>query len=151
MIEVVKMKNMHRRAVMAIDVASYDPPWSHATWKVVQRQPSMRGMVALVSTTPVGFIIFDIGRHAIEIVRIGVLPTERRMSVGTTLLAAAMPLATENHREVTCAIGTHEAIADSFLRYNGFRASGFIRQFCGSKHDAVVLSRNLTRTTADGS
>lgn len=101
-----------------------------------------RGMVAVRSGRPVGFLRYDPGPDGVAELTIAVAPTERRRGVGQALLAAALQLArASGARALDAAIDLQNEAALAF-----FAGHGFERQRpCG---DRVVL-RRLVHATAD--
>ncbi len=128
--------------VLRIESASFDGPWSEEDFLRALRQRSCIGMVA--ETLPsegdqvVGYMVYDLRKHSIEMLNLTVSPEHRRACVGSQIVAKLMGKLMA-HRRYRIGIELRESNLDAQLF---FRAQGF---------EAVrVLRRSYDDTGEDG-
>ena len=142
------MKTRHLNRVMAIDNQCYQTPWNKKTWQLALRQTSLHGRIAVDPNKEiVGFIVFDLRKGCLEIIKLGVSPYSRRLGYASILVTSAATIKTntvsEEELPVTCMVDSEEIASSEFLRSIGFKARRIVRNWDNSGHDAYEFAAKL--------
>ena len=72
--------------VLAIENASFDPPWVEQDFLNALKQKNCIGMVAVHADAVLGYMIYELCKHELKLITLAVHPTWRRMRVGTAMV-----------------------------------------------------------------
>jgi ribosomal-protein-alanine N-acetyltransferase len=115
----------------AVERSSFAEPWSEEEASRCLGEPQTIGMAAALPGSPiVGFLIFEVQPHRVELLRVAVDPSWRRRGVGKALLAALADALTYEGIGQPIRIVVHDANLDAhqFFRSQGFRAERVLRR-----------------------
>lgn len=118
-------------ALQKIDCMSYDMPLPEDQWETLVKQYDMRQATLGFSSTPVGFAIGGQNHRGYYLVRVAVAPGQRRLGIGT-LLVAGIVSAARRYQHPKIYLDTFESSicpgqpgdVSAFLKSCGFRATG---------------------------
>lgn len=109
--------------VLAIENANYNEPWLEEDFLRVLRQRNCIGMVAEDGDKVVGFIIYELHKSRIEIIRMSVDPAYTRLSIGRQMVEKIQAKLSPHRRTNVCMwLSEYETDAHLFLKACGFRA-----------------------------
>lgn len=128
-------------AVLGIESASFEFPWTEDEFIRCLRQRDCIGMVAEWAETVVGFMIYELHRTRIHILSFAVHPDYRRQSVGRAMIdKLASKLAYQRRNRIVLEVRETNLDAQLFFRSLGFRATGVLRNFYeDSTEDAFLM------------
>lgn len=111
--------------VLQIERSSFSEPWSRETFERRLRQRNAIGMVAEVRHVVVGFMVYELFRHHLDLVNLAVAPMYRMSGVGTALInKLASNLSTQRRRYIEAVVPDYDLDAHLFLKAMGFQATG---------------------------
>ena len=128
-----------------------EDPWSAGALAAIFAIPGSFGYVAWADKTPAGFVLArDLGGEC-EILSLGVVPDQRRRSIGQALLQAALDEARRRGlRSAVLEVAVDNALARALYTRAGFLASGrrahYYRRRRGSA-DALIMRAPLGAAT----
>ena len=134
-------------AVLAIDAASFDRPWSENRFLRHLHQRNCIGMVAVVPRVEadeeiVGFMVFTLEHDSIDLRRLAVHPSWRRESVGRQLVAKLVGKLSEHRRPLLATVVREGNLAAQlWLRACGLRACEVVRGHYGDTGEDGYLFR----------
>jgi GNAT superfamily N-acetyltransferase len=107
--------------VLAIEAASTREPWKECwdegTFLRNLRQRNCIGMVAEAGERIVGFMVYELHRDRIEVLKFAVAPEFRRRDVGTQMLQNLVSrLSPERRKRVVFTVNDHDLDTHIFLR-----------------------------------
>jgi ribosomal-protein-alanine N-acetyltransferase len=128
-------------AVLEIEAASFEYPWTEEEFINCLRQRDCIGMVAEYAERVVGFMIYDLQPTSIHVLSFAVHPDFRRKSVGSALMDKLFSkLAYQRRRRIQLEVRETNLSAQLFLKQLGFRATGVLRSFYeDSTEDAFLM------------
>jgi len=115
--------------VSAIEDACFQwDAWTEEQFLSCLRQRNCIGMVAELGDPVVGFVIYELHKHSLEILKLAVWPDRWRQGVGA-FIADKIVHKLSSHRRtfVTLTVRETDLAAQLFFRAQGFRASGVLR------------------------
>ena len=128
-------------AVLEIESASFEFPWTEDEFINCLRQRDCIGMVAEYAEQVVGFMVYELQPTSIHVLSFAVHPEFRRKSVGTTLVQKLISkLAYQRRNRIQLEVRETNLAAQLFLKHLGFRATGVLRSFYeDSTEDAILM------------
>jgi ribosomal-protein-alanine N-acetyltransferase len=127
--------------VLAIEHGSFANPWCEEEFLRVLRQRNCIGMVAEQGERVVGFMIYELHKAKLQVVRFAVSGECRRMGVGRQMVAKLVgKLSSHRRTRVVLAVRESELGAQLFFRTEAFRATEVLREhFEDTGEDAYVM------------
>ena len=113
--------------VRDVDLKSSHYPWPAAAWEAFEA-PACKLCVALYRAEPVGFVVYRINEGDVDILRLGVKPSQRGKGIGGALLDSVLSYAraerclrmTMTVAEIYCLPGHPDDVSQWLSQY-GFR------------------------------
>lgn len=132
--------------VLAIESAQDSLPWMEDEFLKVLRQRNCIGMVAEADDQIVGFMIYELNRHKLQILNFAVHPKFRRRGVARQMAAKLMgKLSSQRRTRITLNIRESNLTAQLFFRAIGFKAMEIMREhFDDTGEDAYVMNYAYT-------
>jgi ribosomal-protein-alanine N-acetyltransferase len=144
------MRDVDTAAVIAIERASYQFPWSEAIFRDCLRVGYVC-QVAVIDERLVGYSIMSTGAGEAHVLNLCVDPGERCRGIGGRLLDALLVGARDKGtRDVFLEVRPSNTAAIRLYQSFGFQQIGLRRgyyQAAGGREDAVVLKRESMRST----
>ncbi len=143
------MVNKDRHSVIMIDDGSFDQPWTDEELLKILRQRDCIGMIAEnPDGRVVGFMVYRLHRHHIELLRFAVAPDRRREGVGTVMLAKLTAKLSNVRNRIYIDVPERMLAFQLFLKAcDGFLATGVDRGQDGD--DDIFTFAYGFRETAD--
>lgn len=116
--------------VSAIELSSFEHPWSEDEFRQALRSRNCIGMVAVDQTTDavVGFMIYELSKTSLKILNFAVDPKHRLKGVGRKMLDKLTgKLSSQRRSRVTADVRERNLDAHLFFKACGFRATGIVR------------------------
>ncbi len=115
-------------AMVKVDEACFEQPWTASDFEHVVKNPKLVGMVAELGPyhpgTIAGFVVFEPLKHAMAILRIAVHPDWRRRCIGVQMIAKVAERVTLTGRKrVAIAVRERNLDGQLFLKALGFKAT----------------------------
>lgn len=113
--------------VLAIDAAGHPDPWSEGRICGAMRQHCI-GMVAELRGRVVAFMVYELHKYRLHLLRLAVHPDCRRRGVGSQMVARLIGKL-ESHRRprLTAEVRESNLAAQLFLRSQGLTCIGTVR------------------------
>lgn len=116
--------------VIQIEQASFQFPWSADDFLHCLRQRNVVGMVAEVESRVVGFMVYELHKHRIQLLDLAVSTDFRRRGIGGAMIARlASKLSTLKRSMIMVEVRETNLAAQLFFRDQGFRAISLLREF----------------------
>lgn len=114
--------------MLDIDARTHEPAWTEDDFRDHLRKRNMIGMVAERGDRVLGYMVYELRKNQIDVVRFGVDPEFTRKGVGSQMIEKLKGKLHENRRTVI-ATEMRERNLDGllFLREQGFMATGLCR------------------------
>lgn len=123
-------------AVLRISNASFRQPWTEEDFIRELRQRNVIGMVAEVGDTIVGYMMYELRKHSLEVLNFAVHPDSRRHGVGTQMIDKLIGKLSAQRRSRVCFVLPDDSLAGHlFLRARGFKAVSIARGFWDDGQD----------------
>ena len=117
------MCRRHMPEVLAIEAASFDYPWDEREFQRILRQRDCLGMVAEHDDRVVGFMLYELSKHAIHVLDFATAPEIRRRGVGTQMVQRLVrKLSSQRRTRIVLKVRETNLAAQLFFRARGFRA-----------------------------
>jgi [ribosomal protein S18]-alanine N-acetyltransferase len=128
--------------VLAIEHASFEYPWCEEDFLRTLHERNHIGMVAEYGERIVSFMIYELHRNKIHVMRFAVHPEFRHVGVGRQMVQKLIgKLSTERRIRITLHVRETNLGAQLFYRSMGFRASEVVRgHYHNPSEDAYVMS-----------
>lgn len=117
------------KEVLAIDWASFTDDWQEEDFLRCLRQRNCIGMVVeqKYSEPIFGFMIYELEKHSLNLLRFAVHQKFRRRGVGAGMVGKLKSkLLSHRRRSITCEVPEEMLAAQLFLRSQGFKASAVV-------------------------
>lgn len=129
-------------SVLEIEQGSFGQRWSEDEFLEALRQRNVIGMVAERDDRIVGFMIYELHKTHIYLLRLAVNPLFRRADVGEQMIAKlAGKLSAHGRTEVRLCVREGNLAAQLFLREQGFLAYDVIRDRFEDTGEAGYMMR----------
>jgi len=127
--------------VRAIELESFEFPWSEDDFIRCLRQRNCIGMVAEHDDHVAGFMIYELHKNRIHVLNFAVAERYRRMGVGSQMLAKLIAkLSTQRRSRILLEVRETNLAAQLFFRENGFRAVSVLRSYyADTPEDAYIM------------
>jgi [ribosomal protein S18]-alanine N-acetyltransferase len=128
-------------AVLAIEHASFEYPWTEEEFLVHLRRNSCIGMVAEHGEQIVGFTVYELHEDRLHVLDFATHPESRRRGVGTQMVAKLLGKLSHRRRtRITLAVRETNLAALLFFRGRGFLATDVLRErYTDTREDAYMM------------
>ena len=117
-------------AVLAIEEASFEFPWSEEEFIRCLRQRNCICMVAERDDEVVGFMIYELHKNRLHLLNFAVAPYSRRGTVGTTMIEKLVgKLQPDRRNRIMLEVRETNLDAQLFFKSLGFRAISVLRDY----------------------
>lgn len=139
--------------VLAIEHASFDYPWCEEEFLRVLRKRNCIGMVAELGQQVVGFMIYEMYKHRIQVLDFATHPEFRRQEVGRQMAARLINKLSSHHRtRIALSVRETNLAGQLFFREQGFRASEVVREhYVDTGEDAYSMHYLLEEVAPEAS
>ena len=138
-------------AVMEIERCSFPEPWTPGLFLHELKVPFSKTVLARTangSHALAGYICRWLVGDEVHILNLAVHPNYRERRLGRTLVELVLDEAEQHHaRLITLEVRRENTAATALYRSLGFSERGVRRNYYGSGHDALIMSR--TRADAE--
>jgi len=126
--------------VLCIEQASFNRPWTEEDFLRCLRQRNIIAMVAEHHESIVGYMLYLLCRHHIELFNFAVHPAWRRRHIGSQM-ASRLVGRLSSHGRSAITLTLHEAnlAAQLFFRKQGFLAVDVLRAHYDGDRDGFVM------------
>lgn len=140
-------------AVLAIEKASFEFPWSMDNFSFYMRQRHGFGMVAEYEKRIVGFMIYDSNVNRLHLLNFAVKPDSRRCGVGQQMIKMLISkLSIQDRNSILLEVRETNLNAQFFFRELGFQAISVLRDFYDdAKEDAYRMQYRHKKKNISGS
>lgn len=127
--------------VLAIENMAFEYPWDDRELRISLRQHNVIGMVATVEDEVVGYVIYLLHPHCLQLMNLAVRVDSRRRGVGRQLVACLQrKLSPGGRSKITLAVRETNLKAQLFFRALGFRSTSVLRGWYDeTSEDAYVM------------
>lgn len=123
-------------AVVWIDMGSFVTSWCDNDFVATLQNRACIGLVAEVGETIVGFVVYELAKDSLIILRMAVDYHYRRRGIGTEMLASLKSnLSAQRRKYLVTLVPDTDTEAHLFLSANGFRAEKVLRSDETSERD----------------
>jgi len=132
--------------VLKIEQKCFEYPWSEEDFMTCLYQRNCVGMVAEHQGKIVGFMVYELGRHAIQLLNFGINITCRHQKIGTRMIKKLIgKLRNDRRTRISCAVRERNLPAQLFFRELGFRAVSVARNYYEeTQEDAYLMQYRLS-------
>ncbi|GIW98959.1 MAG: hypothetical protein KatS3mg111_2292 [Pirellulaceae bacterium] len=133
-------------AVLEIEEASFEFPWSEEEFINCLRQRHCIGMVAEVGGEVAGFMVYELHRHRLQLINFAVSPKFRRQGVGSAMVEKLISkLSLDRRNRILLEVRETNLPAQLFFRSMNFRATAVLRDYYeDTTEDAYVMQYRYT-------
>lgn len=111
-------------STVSIDGATSDSPWSEEEFRTCLRQRNCIGMVAEQDEDILGYIVYELHKNRLVVVRMGFLPESMLNGVGEAMIEKLIgKLSHDKRRVLQVNINERDLATQLFLRDMGFIAT----------------------------
>lgn len=127
--------------VMMIEHQSHEYPWSEKYFIKQLRERNVVAMVADFDALVVGYMVYELHKHWLDLINVAVHPDARRRTIGAQLMKRLKrKLSYQRRRVITTRVRETNLGAQLFFRDCGFRAESVERNhFEDTWEDAYVM------------
>ena len=127
--------------VLAIEAGQESLPWMEDEFLKILRQRNCIGMVAEADDKIVGFMIYELNKHRLQILNFAVHPNYRRRGVASQMAAKLIgKLSSQRRTRISLHIRETNLSAQLFFRAIGFMALEIAREhFEDTGEDAYIM------------
>ena len=138
----------HLGLLADLHAACFTEKWDALALARLMASPGAFALLAILVSTPLGFVLARQAGGEAEILAIGVAPAGRRRGLGAALLAAVYYRVGDAPLFLEVASGNAAAIA--LYRAAGFRQVGIRHAYYADLQDALVMRRDGPNEAAHG-
>lgn len=109
--------------VLEIESESFEFPWNECDFLRCLRQRNCIGMVVEQRENVVGFMIYELHKHGIHILKLAVYPDARNKNVGSIMVEKLRSKLGERRHKLTLAVRETNLPAQLFFSRHGFLAT----------------------------
>jgi ribosomal-protein-alanine N-acetyltransferase len=135
--------------VAAIERAGHARPWSEDEIDLARRGRNRVSLVAVSDRRVVGFLIYELREHGLQVLDLAVRPESRRQGVGSQMVARLIgrlddPAEGRGRSRIDLVVREGNLTAQLFFRARGFRALAVVRGLdVDTGEDGYVLRYQL--------
>jgi len=139
-------------AVLRIEQASFEFPWTESEFLACIQRPNCIATVAVVQEKVVGYMIYEMGAQSFQILNLAVDPDCRRHGVGRTMVQRLInKLSPRRRRRISLYVRETNLPAQLFFRAIGFRAKAILHDhYPDTAEDAYLMTYELVPRTSIG-
>ena len=145
--DIVWMERRDRAAVLDIEAMSFEFPWRGADFAQTLIRRNCIGMVARRREETLGFMVYELHKQHIHILKFAVHPAFRRRGVGRVMVDKLCGKIEAGYREkLVLEVCETNLPAQLFFKDMGFQAIDVLHDFYGehTDADAYVMQRCCT-------
>ncbi len=117
-------------AVLNIEAASFENPWSEDTLIRTLRNRNTIGMVAELADEVVGVMIYELHKNRLHLINFAVAPHVRRQGIGSTMIEKLVSkLSHDRRNRIMLEVRESNLAALLFFKSQGFRAIKILRDY----------------------
>ena len=117
-------------AVLNIEAASFEYPWSEEKLILTLRHREVIGMVAELANEVVGIMIYELHKNRLHLINFAVAPQARRQGVGSTMIEKLVSkLSHDRRNRIMLEVRESNLAALLFFKSQGFRAIKILRDY----------------------
>ncbi len=117
-------------AVLNIEAASFEFPWSEDKLIRTLRNREVIGMVAELADEVVGVMIYELHKNRLHLINFAVAPTARRQGIGSTMIEKLVSkLSHDRRNRIMLEVRESNLAALLFFKSQGFRAIKILRDY----------------------
>jgi len=117
-------------AVLNIEAASFENPWSEETLIRTLRNREVIGMVAELADEVVGVMIYELHKNRLHLIKFAVAPQARRQGIGSTMIENLVSkLSHDRRNRIMLEVSESNLAALLFFKSQGFRAIKILRDY----------------------
>jgi ribosomal-protein-alanine N-acetyltransferase len=137
-------------AVLGIEGACFEFPWSEDDFIRCLRQRNCIGMVAEEDDQVVGFMIYELHKNRLHILNFAVHPSQRRSGIGRAMINKLLgKLSHERRNRIMLEVRETNLIAQLFFKSIGFRAISVLRDFYDDTVEDAYLMQYRYQPSAE--
>lgn len=117
-------------AVLNIEAASFENPWSEDESIRTLRNREVIGMVAELADEVVGVMIYELHKNRLHLIKFAVAPQARRQGIGSTMIEKLVSkLSHDRRNRIMLEVSESNLAALLFFKSQGFRAIKILRDY----------------------
>ncbi|MDO5308247.1 MAG: GNAT family N-acetyltransferase [Planctomycetia bacterium] len=116
-------------SIMAIENASFEYPWIREDFEYCLKYDRCEGLLAEYNDQPVGYMIYEMRRRAVNLLTYAVAPHVRRRGLATIMFHRLFDKIDAQRPEVVCIVRESNVEAQQFLNSLGFETLWVARGF----------------------
>lgn len=134
--------------VLRIEQQSFEHPWTEEDFLCCLRQRNCIGMVAEYDHEIVGFMIYELHKSRLCVLRFAVRPDVRRRSIGSQMILRLVDkLSQQRCNEILLEVRERNLDGQLFFKHQGFRAVTVLRaHYDDTAEDAYLMRFRLDDT-----
>lgn len=126
--------------VLAIERQSFGNPWAEQEFILALRQRNCIGQVAEHNDIIVGFMLYELFKHRLELINLAVLCDSRRQGVGSALIdKLKTKCSAERRHTIVADIPVSNEHSHLFFKANGFLATGLMFDKPNGEEDSYIF------------
>lgn len=125
-----------------IDIRSYEWPWVAGAWSDLD---GYLIRVYSMKSVPRGYIAYKIGNNSLEVPKLCVNPTFRRMGIGSALMKDLVVQAIKLQKTKLCMTVHEHCKFFGWLNKRGWEAVGVVRGIFPDGSDGYLFERSVMR------
>jgi len=135
--------------VLDIERASFASPWTEEDFLYYLRKRNVIGLVAEHAEQVVGFMLYELHKPRLNLLKFAVHPDYRRQGIGEAMLTKLFgKLNGERRTRLTLLVGESNLDAQLFFRDMGLRATGILREHFDDGQDAFSMEYRCRKVVA---
>lgn len=123
-------------SILEIEQLSFADPWNETDLRTTLKIKNVIMLVALVGDELVGYVVYALNNHSIEVINLAVHPCITRRGVGSVLVNTLCgKLTPEKRNRLKVAVRERNLDAQLFFKSMGFRAVNVVHGAFGEQSD----------------
>lgn len=132
--------------VTAIDAAVFDFPWIEEDFVRQLRERTVIGMIADDGQDVAGFMLYELHKTRLHLLRMAVDPRRQRQGVGRTMIAKMQSkLSPDRRLRISTNVREGNLAGQLFFRSCGFKAVAVVRSHFGDSGEDAFVFRYCVR------
>jgi len=138
-------------SVLAIEKDSFDFPWSRAEFCIALQQRNCIGMVAERNEEVIGYMVYQLDRHSIQLLNFAVRSRSQRLGVGADMVRKLKDkLAYQRRYKIVAEVRESNLDAQLFFRSQGFLCKSILHGFYLESQTSDAAYRMVYSSRRDG-